>query len=85
MDSLRTLTQQTAQLAQNQQSKIQIKGAEMVLKVNFTDEEYERLEVLCSDFNMAFDDVINYLIFKQFFFLKADQERKASQIEANET
>ncbi|MBP1680064.1 MAG: hypothetical protein H6Q35_403 [Proteobacteria bacterium] len=57
----------------------------MVLKVNFTDEEYERLEVLCGDFNMAFDDVINYLIFKQFFFLKADQERKASQIEVNET
>lgn len=57
----------------------------MVLNVNFSNEEYERLEVLCCDFNMSFDDVINYLIFKQFFFFKADQERKASQIEANET
>lgn len=55
----------------------------MVLNVNFTDDEYERLEALCGDFNMTIDDLINYLIFKQFYFFKADQERKASQIEAH--
>lgn len=56
----------------------------MRIEIDFNDEEFERLELLCDKFNMTQEQVINYLIFKQCYFHLADHERKASQIEANE-
>ena len=57
-------------------------------KVNFVIEfdgnDLNMLNHLSTNFNMSPDELIKFLIFKQFYLYQHDDEIKASQIKANE-
>lgn len=57
-------------------------------KINFIVEldgqDVEMLLYLSNAFNMQQEELIKFLIFKQFYLYKHDDEKKASQIKANE-
>ena len=57
-------------------------------KINFVIEfdgnDLNMLNHLSTNFNMSADELIKFLIFKQFYLYQHDDEIKASQIEANE-
>jgi|GEM_PF-5814718 len=55
--------------------------ASYVLEVS--QKEFEYLKYIAEQFNMSTREAIEFLIHKQYFFCKADEEVKASQIEAH--
>jgi len=52
--------------------------------VETTEEHLDMLECLSTEFNMTYDEYINFLIYKQYVFYMADKEAKASQIKESE-
>lgn len=49
-----------------------------------TEEHLNMVEALSDEFNMTYDEYINFLIYKQHVFFIADKEAKASQIKESE-
>ena len=54
------------------------------LIVTISPTDCDMLEYLCNAFCMDKGELVRFLIFKQFYLYQHDEERKASQIEANE-
>ena len=55
----------------------------MKIEIDFTDDEYERLELLLKYYETDSSNLLASLVFKEFL-LRNPEIKKASQIEANE-